>query len=92
MGKKSKDKWLSKNSTWLNVIVSKNSDDSADSDGSNSEDDSKSGSDDSKSGSESEEEEETGGTPKFLPKDSGKNFKFSKKIKLFNTQAVDGMV
>jgi len=51
-GKKSQDKWLTKNTAWLNVIVSKNSDESEDT--KDSDESSKSGSDSESKSSESE--------------------------------------
>jgi len=98
IGKKSKDKWLSKNTTWLNVIVSKNSDDEgSDSEkSSGSDSDKSSGSDsDKSSGSESEEEEEEegGSLPTFDKKLSSTTFSFpKKKIEEQNIILQDGKV
>jgi hypothetical protein len=83
IGKKSKDRWLSKNSTWLSIIVSKNSDNESDSDKSSDSDSDKSsdsGSDSEKSSNSEEEEEEEGGSlPEFDKKLSSTTLVFSKK-------------
>jgi Ran GTPase-activating protein (RanGAP) involved in mRNA processing and transport len=70
----SKKKWLQKSSTFLNQIILK---DMEDSDEEGSDKDSEEGSD-KDSEEEEEEEEEEGGIPKFQPKLSSLNFKFSK--------------